>query len=318
MQVFHKLEELPPDFGPTVVTIGNFDGVHRGHRWVIAEAIERARLLGAKSIAVTFDPHPTRVLRPQASPKLITPLGEKLALLAATDIDATLVLPFTKQMSLLTAREFATGTLRDGLHAIEIHEGENFRFGHAAEAGVESLSTLGQELGFTVKVYAPRKLRGEVVSSSRIRELISAGDMQNARHLLGRAFVVLGKPASGRGFGTRYTVPTINLADYDELLPAHGVYITCMRIGEEIFESVTNVGNRPTFGEDSFAVESHLLNFHPIALTPETPITLTFLKKLRPEMRWPNPEALKAQIQKDVAQTQRYFRHLRAALKYSA
>ncbi|MHB1022828.1 MAG: bifunctional riboflavin kinase/FAD synthetase [Acidobacteriaceae bacterium] len=318
MQVFRKLEELPPNFGPTVVTIGNFDGVHRGHQWVIAETIERARLLGAKSLAVTFDPHPTRVLRPQFSPKLITPLEEKLVLLAATGIDATLVLPFTRQMSLLTAREFATSTLRDSLHAVEIHEGENFRFGHAAEAGVESLSTLGQELGFTVKVYAPRKLRGEAVSSSRIRELISAGDMHNARHLLGRAFSVLGRPASGRGLGTRHTVPTINLADYDELLPAHGVYITCMRVGEEVFESVTNIGNRPTFGEDSFAVESHLLNFHPLALTPETPLTLTFLKKLRPEMRWPTPEALKAQILKDVTQAQRYFRHLRAELKYSA
>jgi riboflavin kinase/FMN adenylyltransferase len=257
-------------------------------------------------------------LRPEQSPRLITPLAAKLHLLAATGIDATLVLPFTPAMSQLSAREFALQNLRDGLHAMEVHEGENFRFGHQAEADVENLATLGRELGFRVQVYAPHRLHGGAVSSSRIRELMATGDMLTARHLLGRAFAVESTPASGRGFGTRYTVPTINLAAYKELLPAHGVYITCMSVGGESFEAVTNVGNRPTFGEDSFAVESHLLHFHPIALTAETPITLTFLRRLRPEMRWPDHEALKAQIQKDVAQAQRYFRLLRMLEKQPA
>jgi riboflavin kinase/FMN adenylyltransferase len=136
------------------------------------------------------------------------------------------------------------------------------------------------------------------------------------RALLGRSFAILSKPASGRGYGTRYTVPTINLAPYAELLPANGVYITTLTIGtsgsSQTFDAVTNVGNRPTFGADSFTVESHLLNFHPITLDEHTPLTLTFLRRLRPEMRWPNPEALREQIGRDVATARRYFSLCRA------
>ena len=312
MPVFRSLQDIPATFGPCVATIGNFDGVHSGHQWVIAEVIQRAQALGIRSIAVTFEPHPVRVLRPELSPKLITPLAQKLELLGTTGIDAVLVLPFTLAMSQMSARQFAAGILRDGLHAVEVHEGENFRFGHGAEAGVESLGSLGRELGFGVHVYAPRMLRGEAVSSSRIRQLLVEGDVSRARPLLGRAFAVEGRPAAGRGFGTRYAVPTINLAAYDELLPANGVYITCLQVGEEPFQSVTNVGNRPTFGEDSFAVESHLLHFHPIDLQADTPLTLTFLKRLREEQKWPSTAALLEQIQQDVARAQNYFRLARA------
>jgi riboflavin kinase/FMN adenylyltransferase len=202
------------------------------------------------------------------------------------------------------------------LHVEELHEGETFRFGHHAEAGIESLEALGKELGFAVRVYAPRSIRGEAVSSSLVRRMIAEGEVSRVRALLGRSFAVLSTPASGRGYGTRYTVPTINLARYDELLPAHGVYVTTLTVGlgegSESFEAVTNVGNRPTFGEDSFTVESHLLNFHPIALEQDTPLTLTFLKRLRGEIRWPSPEALKEQIGRDVAKAKRYFHLCRA------
>ena len=312
MQVFRSLQEIPASFGPCVATIGNFDGVHSGHGWVISEVNQRARTLNVKSIAVTFEPHPVRVLRPELSPKLITPLAQKLELLDATGIDAVLVLPFTLAMSQLSARAFAASILRDGLHVVEVHEGENFRFGHGAEAGVQSLESLGRELGFAVHVYAPRVLRGEAVSSSRIRQLLVEGDVSRARPLLGRPFAVEGKPAPGRGFGTRYAVPTINLAAYDELLPGNGVYVTCLQVGGEHFQSVTNVGNRPTFGDDSFAVESHLLDFHPIDLQADTPLTLTFLKRLRAEQKWPSTAALLEQIQRDVARAQNYFRLARA------
>jgi riboflavin kinase/FMN adenylyltransferase len=146
--------------------------------------------------------------------------------------------------------------------------------------------------------------------------MIAEGDMSHVRTLLGRSFAIRSTPASGRGYGTRYTVPTINLAAYNELLPAHGVYITTLTVdsGElsETFDAVTNVGNRPTFGADSFTVESHLLNFHPIALNEATPLTLTFLKRLRAEMRWSSPEALKQQIGRDVTQAKRYFNLCRA------
>jgi riboflavin kinase / FMN adenylyltransferase len=316
MQILRQLAEIPADFGPSVATIGNFDGVHRGHRWVIGEVVERARARDLKSVAITFDPHPARVLRPESSQPLITPLPEKLQLLASTGIDTVLVLPFTEEFSKKSARTFATEVLQQALHVTELHEGENFRFGQHAEAGIESLETLGRELGFSVRVYSPQTIRRQSISSSTIRQLIAKGDVSHVRALLGAAFAITSTPTSGRGYGTRYTVPTINLAPYAELLPANGVYITSLTIGEgldsETFDAVTNVGNRPTFGADSFTVESHLLNFHPISLDEQTPLTLTFLRRLRDEIRWPTPEALREQIGRDVATAKRYFSLCRA------
>ena len=307
MNVFRSLTEFPAGFGPVVATIGNFDGVHRGHTWVIAQVLDRARTLGLKSLALTFDPHPVRVLRPEAPHALITPLAHKLDLLAATGLDATVVLPFTPEFSRWTAESFAREVLCYGLCVREVHEGENFRFGYGASVDIHGLAALGRDLGFTTVAYPPFLLRGAPVSSSRVRGLIASGEVGRARSLLGRPFAVRSTPASGRGFGTRYTVPTINLAPYAELLPGHGVYATTMRVGKEVFRGVTNVGNRPTFGEDSFTVETHLLDFHPLELTESTPLELTFLKFLRGERRWPSPEALKQQIGRDVAQAQRLF-----------
>jgi len=316
MQIFRHLSETPSNFGPTVATIGNFDGVHRGHLSVIEEVVARARALAAKSIAITFEPHPARVLRPESTLPLITPLTEKLDLLSSTGLDAVLVLPFTKDFSQMSARAFATEVLHHALHVIELHEGENFRFGHHAEGDVNNLEALGRELGFSCKVYSPRTIRNQPISSSRVRQLIAEGNVSQVRSLLGHPFAIASTPASGRGYGTRYTVPTINLAPYAELLPANGVYITTLTVGNgpssETFDAVTNVGNRPTFGADSFTVESHLLNFHPITLDEQTPLTLTFLRRLRPEVRWPNPEALREQIGRDVATAKRYFTLCRA------
>src|ERR1035441_8416757 len=301
--------------------MGNFDGVHPGHQGVIAEVIERARFLGGHSLAITFDPHPARVLHPEqphrpitplprrlpnhpAPPgvhptlvlpfdppparvlhpeqphRLITPLARRLELLAATGIDATLVLPFTDALRHMHPRDFVKDILVNTLHVTEVHEGKNFRFGYHAEAGIEGLEALGRELGFGVTIYAPRIVRGSAVSSSRTRKLIAAGDVSRARTLLGRPFSVDSTPAPGRGYGSRHTVPTVNLAPYPELLPANGVYVTTLAIGGypeagspmlqhgvssglsgrgdmkglqplgQTFDAVTNVGNRPTFGAD--------------------------------------------------------------------
>lgn len=307
MRVFRKIDELPSDWRRNVISVGNFDGVHRAHRHVLGRVAVRARELGAHSLAVTFDPHPARLLRPQSAPRLITPLPQKLALLAQTGVEATLVLAFDAGFSSLSPQAFAKQIVADRLHASEIHEGASFHFGHQAEGNVERLAEYGREFGFAVVVYPEMRLRGEVVASSAIRRLLMAGGVSKARHLLGRPFSITGTPAVGRGYGTRYTVPTINLAEYTELVPRHGVYVTCTGVGDERFESVTNIGVRPTFGEDSFAVESHLLNFHPIALDESTEIEIAFLKWLRPEIKWPNAQALKQQIGKDVKRTQRFF-----------
>ncbi len=315
MRIFRSLDQLPADFGPSVVTIGNFDGVHIGHRAVLSRVQQRAQALGARSVVVTFSPHPARVLRPETSTlRLITPEDYKLELLAATGVDAALVLPFTPEFSRWSARQFAEIVLKNSLGAIEVLEGENFHFGHGAAGDVNNLLELGCELGFGVEVFSPLLYRGIEVSSSRIRRSIAAGDMHTARHLLGRVFSVHSTPASGRGYGSRYTVPTINLAPYPELLPGNGVYVTDIVVGGESFQSVTNVGNRPTFGADSFAVETHILNFHPLALEEATPIELGFLLRLREEKKWESTEALRAQIGRDVANAQRFF-SLRAKLQ---
>src|ERR1700681_1142866 len=314
MQIFHKLDEVPANFGPTVVTVGNFDGVHRAHAHVLREIVSRARASQAKAVAVTFEPHPTRILRPEAGLKLLTPTPEKLRLLEATGIDAVLLLPFGRDLSLLTPRQFAERILKKNLHAREVHEGFNFRFGHKASGDMAMLAELGREMGFEVKVYPEMTLRGEPVSSSQIRKLLTAGRVSRARHLLSRPFSILGTPGRGRGYGSKYTVPTINLARYEELVPKDGVYITRARIGSgakgECFDSVTNLGNRPTFGGDSFAIESHLLNFHPLELSADTEIELHFLDRLRDEIKFPSVEALKEQIGRDVGKAKKYLRRI--------
>jgi riboflavin kinase/FMN adenylyltransferase len=188
-----------------------------------------------------------------------------------------------------------------------VHEGYNFRFGRKATGDVKLLVELGAKLGFDVKIYPELRLRGELVSSSHIRELIATGRVSRARHLLNRPFSILSTPGRGRGYGSKYTVPTINLSRYQELIPRDGVYITRTRVAQECFDSVTNVGNRPTFEGELFAIESHLLNFHPLELTPETEVEIHFLQRIRDEVKFPSVEALREQIARDVKKAKRYF-----------
>jgi riboflavin kinase / FMN adenylyltransferase len=314
MQLFRKLEDIPKDYGSTIIAVGNFDGVHRAHRRVLDEIVQRARSRKARSVAVTFEPHPVRILRPDADLKLLTPTPEKLRLLAETGLDAVLLLPFARDLSLMSPRDFARKVLRDGLHACEIHEGFNFRFGNKGAGDIAMLTELGREFGFQVIVYSEMRLRGHEVSSSAIRRLLRSGQAHLARHLLGRVFSILSFPGRGRGYGSKYTVPTINLTRYEELVPQDGVYITCTRLGAETFDSVSNVGNRPTFGPDSFAIETHLLNFHPVELNQESDIEIFFLRRIRPEIKFPSVEALREQIAHDVKTARRYF-HLSRRLK---
>ena len=311
MQVWRKLEDVPADFGPTLLSVGNFDGVHRAHTRVLANIMPRAREQGRKAVAVTFEPHPMRILRPDSGLKLLTPTPEKLRLLAATGIDAVLLLPFTRDLSLMTPQRFAHDILRKGLQACEVHEGYNFHFGNKAAGDVNLLAALGREMGFEVKVYPELRLRGEPVSSTRIRQLLADGAASRARHLLARPFSILSTPGRGRGYGLKYTVPTINLSRYEEFVPKHGVYVTRTRVADECFDSVTNVGNRPTFGTESFAIETHLLNFHPLELSPDTAIEIHFLQRLRDEIKFPSVETLRTQIGKDVRKAQRYFQLLK-------
>ncbi|HEX4486773.1 MAG TPA: bifunctional riboflavin kinase/FAD synthetase [Terriglobales bacterium] len=307
MKVFHQLADIPQDFGPTLLSVGNFDGVHRAHAHVLKNIVERAKEQGAKAVAVTFEPHPVRILRPDSGLKLLTPIPEKLRLLEATGIDAVLLLPFGRDLSLMEPRDFAQTILRHGLRAREVHEGFNFHFGHKAAGNVAMLAEFGGEMGFEVVTYPEMSLRGESVSSSQIRKLLRDGRVSRARHLLHRPFSILSTAGRGRGYGSKYTVPTINLTRYEEIVPQDGVYITRTRVGAECFDSVTNVGNRPTFGVELFAIETHLLNFHPIELTPETEVEIYFMDRLREEIKFPSVDALREQIARDVRKARRYF-----------
>lgn len=307
MVIFHRLEEIPAGFGPSIVSVGNFDGVHRAHLRVLNEMVSRSRRIGARSVAVTFEPHPMRILRPESGLRLLTPTSEKVRLLRRTGIDALLLLPFTRELSLISPREFVERVLCASLKASEVHEGYNFHFGHKAAGDVDLLDKLGQELNFEVVVYPEMCLRGQSVSSTCIRRLVQEGHVERARTLLGRPFSIVSTPGRGRGYGAKYTVPTINLGRYEEQVPANGVYITQTMVGDECFDSVTNVGNRPTFGEDSFAIESHLLDFHPLEISQETRIELTFLRRLRAEIKFPSVQALREQIGRDVQKARRYF-----------
>src|SRR5882724_9044863 len=206
MKIFRSLEEVPADFGPTIVSVGNFDGIHCGHLSVLKEVTERARQNHSKAMAVTFEPHPFRILRPDVTPRLITPLARKEALLAENGLDALLEIPFTRDFSMTTAEEFARNILAGKLRAKEVHEGQNFHFGHKAQGTIERLRELGGQFGFAVKVYPVMMVRGIAVSSSQIRALLSAGNVSRARWLLGRVFSITGAPGRGRGYGHKYTV----------------------------------------------------------------------------------------------------------------
>jgi riboflavin kinase/FMN adenylyltransferase len=207
--------------------------------------------------------------------------------------------------------EFAEQIISTALDAVEVHEGFNFRFGHRAEGNLDRLREYGERLGFTVRSYEPQRVRGYLASSSQVRDLIAAGELAPARHLLGRPFRIYSTPGRGRGYGHKYTVPTVNLSRYDELIPKDGVYVTQIALSGERFSSVTNIGNRPTFGPESFAIETHILNFHPIELTVETEVELTFLKRLRDEIKFPSVDALRDQISRDVHHARRFFELLR-------
>jgi len=311
MRILRHWEEWGSE--PAVAAVGNFDGVHLAHRQLLEAARDQAAATGAASLAVTFEPHPGRILQPQSAPALITPLPEKIRCIAAAGVEALLLLPFTRDLSLLSPREFVERILVRGLRVRALHEGENFRLGHRQAGTVATLAELGAEFGFEVYLHPQVRVRGEVVSSSRIRALVAAGAVERARHLLGRPFALAGPIAPGRGVGRQRTVPTLNLQHYEELVPGRGVYLTAARLGDRRFAALTNVGVRPTFGEGApLSIETYLL--HPpedgIAAALGDELRITFLRRLRDERRFDSPELLRAQIQSDIGIAATYFRRI--------
>ena len=306
MRVIHDLSELPEPLRASVVTVGNFDGVHLAHQRLLRGVVERARRVDAVAAAVTLSPHPVQVLAPDRAPKLLTTLEQKTRLIEQQGIDLLLVLPFTRGLSMLTPVEFVRRVLVRGLRAVAVHVGPNFRFGHLQSGDVHTLEALARQEGFELEVLEAVEVRGERVSSSRVRELLSQGQVGRACRLLGRPYSVGGPVVPGLGVGKTQTVPTLNLAPIEEQLAKEGVYVTRTRLGETWHESVTNVGRKPTFGDHRLTVESFLLNFS--GEIDATTMEVEFLHHLRDEAKFPNPAALKAQIQKDARRSLQFFR----------
>lgn len=316
MKVYRSLSEVPPDFGPSALTIGNFDGVHYGHRQILRRVKAIAQERGLSAGVLTFDPHPTRVVAPERTPPLLTSPAERAARMGEEGIDNVLILPFTQEVAQLSPREFVESLLVNSLGARAVLVGDNFRFGHRQAGNVAVLRSLGEELGFETCIVSAVSCRGYVVSSSGIRGLLNSGRVSMAGRLLMRPYSVEGQVVSGRGVGSRQTVPTLNLATTAEVIPARGVYITRTVELEgtratRAWDSITNIGNRPTFGTGrDLSIETFLLTT--LEGGPPRQIRVEFLRRVRDERRFAGPEALRAQILKDAGTAETYFRRVRA------
>jgi phosphoribosyl 1,2-cyclic phosphate phosphodiesterase len=296
----------------STLAIGNFDGIHLGHQSILRAAVARAREINAVSTALTFDPLPQKVLRPDTAPLRVSTTEQRLQCFADLGVEAAVVLPFTHDLAKLSPQEFVDQILVRDLQVRAVFVGENFRFGHKQAGNARTLQELGAQRGFEVIILPPVIYKGEIVSSTIIRREIAAGDVSHAGRLLGRPFVLTGKVVSGTGTGRRFTFPTLNLAPEQELLPAKGVYVTrTLFAGESRSRrSVTNIGVRPTFNGASLSVETHVLE--PLAEATPARIEVQFWKRLREEKKFSGPEELRAQIAKDIAAANKFFARLRA------
>lgn len=305
MRVLRSASELPRPLPTPIVTVGNFDGVHRGHQRILEKVREHARARQGTAVALTFDPHPARVLEPDRAPSLLTTPEQKLKLLESEGIEVALVLPFTQMLAQVPPRPFIKEIVCGQLGARVLCAGYSFRFGHHQAGTVELLRLLAEELDFQLEVIPPVVLAGDTATSTLIRRLVREGEIARAAHLLGRPFALTGKVEPGAGRGAPLGFPTLNLVAEQECLPALGVYITETVVEGRAYPSATNVGVRPTFDGDRLVVESHLLDFS--AKVDGGRLEVRFRERLRGEQKFPSPEALRAQIAKDVEDARRYF-----------
>jgi riboflavin kinase/FMN adenylyltransferase len=293
-----------------VLTIGNFDGVHRGHQAILTRSVEKARTAGLEAVALIFDPHPTKVVRPGQSPPLLTSAAERLRRFKKLGVAAAVVMKFTPEVAAMSPAAFVAEVVVKRLRARSVIVGENFRFGCRQAGDFGALRSLGEESGFEPEAVPAFRVEGEPVSSTRVRSAAAAGDMRLARHLLGRPFSLRGRVVSGHGVGARETVPTLNLEPDSQVMPASGVYVTttCDVDSGNRWNSVSNVGYRPTFDGQDLSVETHVLD----TFDGERPATIrvSFLNRLRGEKRFASAGRLKEQIGIDIRSAQQYFRRL--------
>lgn len=283
---------------PSVVTIGNFDGVHVGHRALIQHAVTHAKAAGVRSVVMTFDPHPNAVIGRFDAPKKIQPLDERLDTLAASGVDLVLVMPFTAELAALTPSQFVTDVLLGSLNVLRVVVGDNFRFGRDAEGDVTFLSQAGEQHGFAVDVFGLLELDGTPVSSTKLRERIARGDMSWSAAALRRPFALTGEVVHGEARGRELGFPTANVHVADDLVfPGNGVYACVADVDGARYAAVTNVGVRPTFGGVEPRIEVHLIDAT-VDLYGKT-LSVAFIARIRDERPFDGIDALITQIGKD-------------------
>jgi len=297
MQVEEELAHFSPKKA-MLLTIGVFDGVHVGHKYLISKLIEQAREKDLLSGVVTFRQHPLEVLSPQTELSFLTSLCQRVELLKNDGIEEVIPLSFTPELAQLSARQFA-GLLKKHLRMDGMVIGPDFALGRKREGEADTLKALGQEMDFRVTVMSPTKTNGEVVSSTAIRNALADGDMKRVHSLLGRPFSLQGQVTTGDGRGIELGFPTANMnIDRKQALPADGVYATRAHIGDEAYESLTNIGKRPTFGSNERTVEVYLINYDNDLYGHELKIEI--MERIRDEKRFDSVDELKKQIAEDV------------------
>jgi riboflavin kinase/FMN adenylyltransferase len=307
MRLFHGTDNAEIA-RPSVLTLGVFDGLHLGHQLIMKTVVERARATGAVPTVITFEPHPRAVLHPESAPPHLQTFDQKIEALGVLGIEQTIVIRFDTDFAKNRAGDFLRDVVVDRLHAKEVYLGRGFAFGHNREGNIDLLRTVSQSLGFFADEVPEVRLRGRRVSSSRIRELLQQGRVNLARRMLGRPYGVEGRVVRGADRGGTLGFPTANLHPQNRVIPLNGVYVTATLIEGQWRRSVTNIGTRPTFesGADT-SVETFVMNYSGDLYGDV--VRVRFLYRLRDEQKFSSVDALKSQIEHDVARAEDYFEH---------
>lgn len=304
--IIHDLDDLDRPLQNPILTIGNFDGVHKGHLALFDKVKERAKAINGRSAVMTFEPHPIKVVKPGNGPLLITPTEQKLKLISNAGIDIIFCIPFTHQFASISATDFVSNILAKKVGVKEIVVGYDYTFGNNRQGDLTLLNDMGKELGFKVHIVQPIYINQTLVSSTSIRKLVQEGDLLEAKRLLGRDYQITGTVVKGKDRGGKILgIPTANLIPFDELIPQRGTYVVTINVDGQTHIGVCNIGYNPTFGGNKLSVETHLLDFSKDILGKT--ITVNFIQRLRDEKRFESIEELSAQIAQDIKQARDLF-----------
>lgn len=301
MRIVSGIEIFNKNFEQSIITIGNFDGVHKGHVEIFHHLKDKSRTLHLPSIVVTFEPHPLKVLAPDKAPELITTFDQKAELISFSGIDCLVVVPFTTEFSRTTADEFVRNTLCDSLGMRHIVIGHDYAFGRGREGNYMTLEKIGAELGFTLEDMNPIGENGIVFSSSLVRRMITEGDVESATRILGRYYMISGIVAQGRKIGQTLGFPTANISTSNELIPLDGVYAVMALVDGQLVKGACNIGLNPTFDGGLHTIEVFLLDFSSQIYGRD--IEVFFVQRLRGVVKFPNATTLKLAIGQDIERT---------------